>query len=236
MLAPGDVERARANSRRRARFCCSSRCRWKRVRTVALGVALGCRSFQPGARARRPRPLALTRSRVLLPNQSELALLTDKPVTTIAEAEAAARTVIAAGIAAVRRNAGSRRRALRNGGFGRARARARVTPVDTSGAGDAFIGSFAHHYVATRDVTAALRSPVAYAADSVTRAARKSPMRRGPNSTRSCSLERFVMLPFARSDPGRHALGSAASFKRRLSTAATERSSASHTTPARSRA
>jgi len=40
----------------------------------------------------------------------------------------------------------------------------RVTPVDTSGAGDAFIGSFAHHYVATRDVTAALRSAVAYAA------------------------------------------------------------------------
>ncbi|WP_395457208.1 PfkB family carbohydrate kinase [Azospirillum melinis] len=45
----------------------------------------------------------------------------------------------------------------------------RVTPVDTTGAGDAFIGSFARYYVENRDLDAALHMAVRYAADSITR-------------------------------------------------------------------
>ena len=44
-----------------------------------------------------------------------------------------------------------------------------VQPVDTTGAGDAFIGSFAQHYAESRDVAAALEWANAYAALSVTR-------------------------------------------------------------------
>ena len=45
----------------------------------------------------------------------------------------------------------------------------RVPPVDTTGAGDAFIGSFARYYVENRDLDAALHMAVRYAADSITR-------------------------------------------------------------------
>ena len=45
----------------------------------------------------------------------------------------------------------------------------RVTPVDTTGAGDAFVGSFARYYVAGASLDAALDKAVRYAADSITR-------------------------------------------------------------------
>ena len=45
----------------------------------------------------------------------------------------------------------------------------RVTPVDTTGAGDAFVGSFARYYVAGAGLEAALDKAVRYAADSITR-------------------------------------------------------------------
>jgi ribokinase len=44
-----------------------------------------------------------------------------------------------------------------------------VTPLDTTGAGDAFIGAFAQAYAASRDVEAAMRQGARYAADSITR-------------------------------------------------------------------
>jgi ribokinase len=45
----------------------------------------------------------------------------------------------------------------------------RVSPVDTTGAGDAFIGSFARYYVASGDLAGALNNAALYAADSITR-------------------------------------------------------------------
>ncbi len=45
----------------------------------------------------------------------------------------------------------------------------RVTPVDTTGAGDAFVGSFARYFAAGFGLEAALDKAVRYAADSVTR-------------------------------------------------------------------
>ena len=44
-----------------------------------------------------------------------------------------------------------------------------VKPLDTTGAGDAFIGSFAHFYALSGDVAEALHWAVRYAALSVTR-------------------------------------------------------------------
>ena len=171
MLAPGDVERARAELAEASAILLQLEVPLETVyATVALGVALGVPVFLNPAPARADLDLSRLRGLAfLLPNQSELALLTDKPVTTIAEAEAAARTVIAAGIAAVVVTLGADGALYVTADSVVHVPAPRVTPVDTSGAGDAFIGSFAHHYVATRDVTAALRSAVAYAADSVTR-------------------------------------------------------------------
>jgi ribokinase len=45
----------------------------------------------------------------------------------------------------------------------------RVSPVDTTGAGDAFIGSFAHYVAVGEDIVEALERAVRYAAHSVTR-------------------------------------------------------------------
>jgi ribokinase len=45
----------------------------------------------------------------------------------------------------------------------------KVKPHDTSGAGDAFIGAFAQHYVASRDMRRAMAWGARYAADSITR-------------------------------------------------------------------
>jgi ribokinase len=44
-----------------------------------------------------------------------------------------------------------------------------VTPVDTTGAGDAFIGAFARVFAENGDVPAALRVAARYAADSITK-------------------------------------------------------------------
>ncbi len=45
----------------------------------------------------------------------------------------------------------------------------KVTPVDTTGAGDAFVGSFARYFAAGLAVEPALEKAVRYAADSVSR-------------------------------------------------------------------
>ena len=45
----------------------------------------------------------------------------------------------------------------------------RVEPVDTTGAGDAFIGSFAHFFTEGMPVFEALTEAAKYAADSITR-------------------------------------------------------------------
>ena len=44
----------------------------------------------------------------------------------------------------------------------------KVNAVDTSGAGDAFIGCFSHYYVQSGDVEAALKKTALFAAFSVT--------------------------------------------------------------------
>lgn len=105
-----------------------------------------------------------------VPNQTELATITGLPVTSEAEAEAAARTLVARGIRTVIVTLGARGALLVTAGEATRRIEpVRVQPVDTTGAGDAFIGSFARYYVATRDLDAALHKAVRYAADSITK-------------------------------------------------------------------
>ena len=121
-----------------------------------------------------PATRALDLQRILhvtffVPNETELALLSGRPVGTLAEIEAAARSLIAKGIGTVIVTIGERGALLVTERETTSIEPFKVTPVDTTGAGDAFIGSFARYYVETGDVKASLSKAARYAADSVTR-------------------------------------------------------------------
>jgi len=103
------------------------------------------------------------------PNRSELALLSGMPTDTTAEIEAASRKLLAAGIRTVIATLGGDGVLLVADGGARHIPAVPVQPVDTTGAGDAFIGSFAHFYARSGDVAVALHWAVRYAALSVTR-------------------------------------------------------------------
>jgi ribokinase len=106
----------------------------------------------------------------LTPNESEAEALTGLPVTTPAEAEAAADALLARGVGAVVVTLGG------NGALYRDRVRCVHVPVisagpvvETTGAGDAFNGGFAVALSEGRDVIDAVRFGCATAGISVTR-------------------------------------------------------------------
>lgn len=139
--------------------------------TIEFGARHGIETLLNPA----PAPADLDPGRIgqvtfLVPNQTELATISGLPVTSEAEAETAARSLIERGIRTVIVTLGARGALLVTKGEDTRRIEpVRVTPVDTTGAGDAFIGSFARYYVENRDLDAALHMAVRYAADSITR-------------------------------------------------------------------
>ncbi len=102
------------------------------------------------------------------PNQTELAILTGRPTATPGEAEAAARTLVDAGVGGVIVTLGAAGALLVAADGTTAIPPVPVRAVDTTGAGDAFIGAFAYHHAAGLAVAAALARAAAYAALSVT--------------------------------------------------------------------
>lgn len=105
----------------------------------------------------------------LVPNESELSLLSGMPTGTEDEILAAARSLIAKGIGTIIVTLGARGARLVTADHFASIEPVRVTPVDTTGAGDAFIGSFAHFLAATGDTEEALNRAARYAAYSVGR-------------------------------------------------------------------
>lgn len=105
----------------------------------------------------------------LTPNETELATLTGLPVETREQVETAARALVARGIGTVIVTMGGRGALLVTGDGVRHVPPVTVEPVDTTGAGDAFIGAFAHFHTQGLDVFAALAEASKYAADSITR-------------------------------------------------------------------
>ena len=104
-----------------------------------------------------------------IPNETELAALTGMPVETEAEIAAAARSLIDKGMEAVVVTLGGRGALLATAAGTKRIDPVKVTPVDTTGAGDGFVGSFARFHAAGMDLEAALAKAARYAADSVTR-------------------------------------------------------------------
>ncbi|QKV17917.1 ribokinase [Oricola thermophila] len=105
----------------------------------------------------------------LVPNESELALLSGMPTGSEEEIASAARSLIEQGIGTIIVTLGGRGARLVTADTVTPIDPVRVTPVDTTGAGDAFIGSFAHFFAATGDTEEALRQAARYAAHSVGR-------------------------------------------------------------------
>ncbi|GGM30033.1 ribokinase [Pseudomonas asuensis] len=104
----------------------------------------------------------------LIPNESELALLSEKPVNSPQAAAQAARSLVAEGVRHVIVTLGEQG-ALYVGEEGEWRVDGhKVQARDTSGAGDAFIGCFAHHWSQDGNIRKAMEQAVAYSACSVT--------------------------------------------------------------------
>ncbi|MFD1795153.1 ribokinase [Paracoccus aurantiacus] len=103
------------------------------------------------------------------PNETELATLTGMPTKTDEDIIKAARHLIGQGIGQVVVTLGGRGARLVTADEVEEIAPVKVTPVDTTGAGDAFIGSFAHFLASGMDAKAALRQAARYAACSITR-------------------------------------------------------------------
>lgn len=104
-----------------------------------------------------------------VPNQSELAILTDMPTETAAEAEAAARHLLTRGMRHIIVTLGGDGVLLVTGEGTLHIPAVPVAALDTTGAGDAFIGAFAYHATAGHGLDEGLRRAAAYAALSVTR-------------------------------------------------------------------
>ena len=109
------------------------------------------------------------------PNETELAILTGLKVESEDEIETAAKRLLDAGNETVIVTLGARGALLATPDGFRRIPPVKVKAVDTTGAGDAFIGSFARYFAAGLSLDAALGKATRYAALSVTkRGAQKS--------------------------------------------------------------
>ncbi|WAJ30161.1 ribokinase [Antarcticirhabdus aurantiaca] len=146
------------------------------METVAAALAVSARVGTPVCLNPAPAPDSLDAGligpalRFVVPNRGELALLTGLPTESEADLAAAARALLARGVGAVVVTLGAEGALLVEGeGEPRRFPAARVRALDTTGAGDAFIGAFAARFVHDGDVEAAIRNGAAFAGLSVTR-------------------------------------------------------------------
>ncbi len=111
----------------------------------------------------------LSRVDVLIPNESETALLTGLPVDTRAELEAAARTLLGRGVGTAILTLGARGAMLATGSSVELIPTFEVQPVDTTAAGDAFVAGFSVALAEGKPVAEAVRWGNAAGALAVTR-------------------------------------------------------------------
>ncbi len=103
-----------------------------------------------------------------VPNETELQILTDMPVEHEDDVVAAARTLLLRGFENLIVTLGEKGALWLHGDRVERFAAPHVHAVDTTGAGDAFIGCFANAYVAGRPIPDAIARAVRYASRSVT--------------------------------------------------------------------
>lgn len=103
------------------------------------------------------------------PNETELSALTKMPVDSMAEIEAAAQKMIDLGVKNMIVTLGSKGVLWVNKKHSELIKAMRVKATDTTGAGDSFIGSFAHYIAKDETVDDAIRHANEYAGVTVTR-------------------------------------------------------------------
>jgi ribokinase len=143
---------------------------------IAFGKRLGVKTVLNPAPALRTLDMEIVgRANFLTPNETELAILTGMPIESQEEIAAAAKSLVAKGIETMIVTMGARGSLLVTAQGLRRVPPVSVKAIDSTGAGDAFIGSFARYYAASLGLDAALERATRYAADSVTkRGAQKS--------------------------------------------------------------
>src|SRR5579863_781863 len=123
------------------------------LETVYATIAFGKANGVPTVLNPAPATADLDPARVrdvsyFIPNETELAILSGMPVGSETEAAAAARSLVETGMRAVIVTLGSRGALLVTAQDVKRIAPVRVDAVDTTGAGDAFVGSFARYHAA----------------------------------------------------------------------------------------
>lgn len=103
------------------------------------------------------------------PNETELSTLTGLPTSNLDEIKKAANALIDEGVDNIIVTLGSKGALWVNKDHSEIIPGKKVDAVDTTGAGDSFIGSFAHYYTAGETVPEALKHANEYAAVTVTR-------------------------------------------------------------------
>jgi ribokinase len=169
LLTVAEIEAARADIASAAVLVCQLEIPLE-LNLAAMRVArsAGVRTVFNPAPARAELPMeAYPLSDVFCPNESEAELLTGLPVATDAQAEAAARVLLARGAGSVVLTRGSRGSLVANGNHMLHLPAQRVQAVDSTGAGDAYVGSLAHFLARGSDLTEAARRAGAIATRSV---------------------------------------------------------------------
>ena len=105
----------------------------------------------------------------LVPNETELALLTKMSVRTEAEIKVAAQNLVQKGIKNIIVTMGEKGSLWVDAEHCEKVNSVKVNAIDTTGAGDAYIGCFAANYVKTKDIPFSMRQASAFAAFSVTK-------------------------------------------------------------------
>lgn len=103
-----------------------------------------------------------------MPNETELEILTGLPVSNIDEILIAANLLISKGLKNLVVTLGEKGAIWLDGNVIHHIVPHKVNAIDTSGAGDAFIGCFAHYLVKTHDILSSLNMASAFSAYSVT--------------------------------------------------------------------
>lgn len=148
-------------------------CQWE-IQTETVLAALRCaheagtRTIFNPAPVREELPAEVYRyTDILCPNESETELLTGMPVATQDEAIAAARSLLARGVGTVILTLGARGSLLVTPETAQAIPTPSVRAVDTTGAGDCYVGSLAYFLAAGKSLPAAMARASRIAAISV---------------------------------------------------------------------
>ena len=126
-----------------------------------------------------------------VPNETELSILTDMPVNSRAEIKAAAQSLLAKGLKNIIVTMGSQGALWLSDEREEFIPARKVQAVDSTGAGDSFIGCFVEHYTRTADILESIKCASLYATLSVTK--------KGTQDSYA-TLEEFISFEEARID------------------------------------